>query len=270
MERKQTELQHKTYDVIFGTETRWGRNFDLMLILAILVSVAVILLDSMPIYHDLYNGLFQRIEWFFTALFTVEYLLRLWCSPNRKQYAFSAFGIIDLIAILPTYIVFYIPSASSLLAVRLIRILRIFRVLKLFRFLREFNVLARAMANARRKILIFFSTVLIVTTIFGCLMYVIEGADNGFSTIPKSIYWAIVTITTVGYGDVVPHTPLGQFIASIGMLTGYAIIAVPTGIITAELAHEINREKTLTNCKHCERAGHDQDARFCKYCSAEL
>jgi voltage-gated potassium channel len=270
MERKQTELQHKTYEVIFGTESRWGRNFDLMLILAILVSVAVILLDSIPKYHDFFNGSFHRIEWFFTVLFTVEYLLRLWCSPNRKQYAFSAFGIIDLIAILPTYIVFYIPSASSLLAVRLIRILRIFRVLKLFRFLREFNVLARAMANARRKILIFFSTVLIVTTIFGCLMYVIEGGDNGFATIPKSIYWAIVTITTVGYGDVVPHTPLGQFVASIGMLTGYAIIAVPTGILTAELAYEINREKTLINCKHCERAGHDQDALFCKYCSAEL
>ena len=270
VDRLQTALQRKTYEVIFGTESGWGRNFDLMLIFAILFSVAVILLDSIPTYHERYGFVFQPVEWFFTLLFTAEYLLRLWCSPNRKRYALSGFGIIDLVAVLPTYIVFYLPGASSLLIIRLIRILRIFRILKLFRFLREFNVLTRTFANARRKILIFFATVLVLTTIFGCLMYVIEGPANGFGTIPESIYWAIVTITTVGYGDVVPHTPLGQFIASVGMLTGYAIIAVPTGILSAELMQEISREKSQVNCEHCERTGHDQDARFCKYCSAEL
>ena len=270
MERQQTAKQRRFYEVIFGTESGWGRNFDLILIIAILLSVAVILLDSIPAYHETHARLFQRIEWFFTVMFTAEYLVRLWCSPNRREYALSGFGIIDLLAVLPTYISFFIPAASSLLIIRLIRILRIFRVLRLFRFLREFNVLSNALANSRRKILIFFSTVLVITTIFGCLMYVIEGPGNGFATIPKSIYWAIVTITTVGYGDVVPHTPLGQIIASIGMLTGYAIIAVPTGILSAELMQEISREKSRLNCKHCERAGHDQDAKYCKYCSAEL
>jgi len=270
MERQQTALQRKTYEVIFGTETRPGRIFDLLLISAIIISVAVILFDSMPDYHRDWGLFFIRIEWFFTAIFTLEYGLRIWCSPNRKRYAISTFGIVDLIAILPTYIAFYIPDASSLLIVRLIRILRIFRVLRLFRFLSEANVLARSLRNSRRKIFVFFSLMLILTTIFGCLMYVIEGPSNGFGTIPMSVYWAIVTITTVGYGDVVPHTPLGQFVASVGMLTGYAIIAVPTGILTAELALEINREKSRRNCKNCERTGHDPDARFCKYCSARL
>jgi voltage-gated potassium channel len=270
MERQQTNLQRKTYDVVFGTETRAGRNFDLLVIAAILASVAVILLDSIPAYNSEWGRLFFRIEVYFTGLFTLEYMLRLWCSPNRKRYALSAFGIIDLLAVLPTYIAFYFPDASSLLIIRLFRILRIFRVLRLVRFLGEANILVRSLRNSRRKIFVFFSMMLIITTIFGCLMYVIEGPANGFGTIPKSIYWAIVTITTVGYGDVVPHTPLGQAIASIGMLTGYAIIAVPTGIITAELALEINRDKKSTNCKNCERAGHDADARFCKYCSARL
>lgn len=270
MERKQTELQRKTYELIFGTETTWGWIFDVVVIGAILLSVAVIMLDSIPRYHLLWGDTYIAVEWVFTLLFTLEYAVRVWCSPNRKLYMTSAFGIVDLLAILPTYFALYIPDANSLLIIRLIRILRIFRVLRLFRFLREANVLARALSNSRRKIFVFFSLMLILTVIFGCLMYVIEGASNGFDTIPKSIYWAIVTITTVGYGDVVPHTSMGQFIASIGMLTGYAIIAVPTGILTAEMALEMNREKTRRNCKNCERTGHDSDASYCKYCSAEI
>jgi len=270
MDREQTALQRKAYEVIFGTEPGWGRAFDLFVIAAILISVAVIFLDSIPAYHARHGELFIRIEWGFTLLFTLEYLVRLWCSPSRRRYALSTFGIVDLLAILPTYIAFYIPDASSLLIVRLIRILRIFRVLRLLRFLSEANVLARSLANSRRKIFVFFSIMVVLTIIFGCLMYVVEGPSNGFGTIPTSVYWAVVTITTVGYGDVVPHTPLGQFIASIGMLTGYAIIAVPTGILTAELALEINREKSRKNCLNCERAGHDADAKFCKYCGAEF
>jgi voltage-gated potassium channel len=270
MDRELTPLQRRFYNIIFGTDAGAGRNFDIALILTILASVTVVLLDSIPKYHVPYGDLFLRLEWIFTLFFTVEYGLRLWCSPNRKSYAFSTFGIVDLLAILPTYIALVVPNAGALLLIRLIRILRIFRILRLLQFLREANVLARSLNNSRRKILVFFSIMLVITTIFGCLMYVIEGPQNGFSTIPKSIYWAIVTITTVGYGDVVPHTSLGQVVASVGMLTGYAIIAVPTGIITAELALEINREKTRINCSNCERIGHDADAKHCKYCGTTL
>ncbi len=270
MDREQTPLQRGFYKVIFGTDRGAGRNFDIALIALILSSVVVILLDSIPGYHTDYGVLFWQLEWAFTIFFTVEYTLRIWCSPNRKRYAISGFGIVDLLAILPTYVALIIPDASSLLIIRLIRIFRIFRVLRLLQFLREANVLARSLRNSRRKILVFFSLMLVLTIIFGSMMYVIEGPENGFGTIPMSIYWAIVTITTVGYGDVVPHTPLGQVIASMGMLTGYAIIAVPTGIITAELALEINREKSRINCGNCERAGHDADARYCKYCGAHL
>lgn len=270
MDRQQTPLQRRLYNIIFGTDAGAPRNFDLALIALILLSVAVVMLDSMPDFHASYSDLFLQMEWAFTAFFTVEYALRIWCSPNRKRYALSTFGIVDLLAILPTYLAFFYPDAASMLLIRLIRILRIFRVLRLLQFLREANVLARSLANSRRKILVFFSIMLIITTIFGCLMYVLEGPENGFSTIPKSIYWAIVTITTVGYGDVVPHTALGQAVASVGMLTGYAIIAVPTGIITAELALEIGRERSRINCSNCERSGHDADASYCKFCGTHL
>ena len=270
MDRDLTPLQRRFYNVIFGTDRGAGRNFDIALIAIILLSVTVILLDSIPDYHADYGSLFWQMEWVFTIFFTIEYGLRIWCSPNRKRYMISGFGIVDLLAILPTYAALVIPDAASLLVIRLVRILRIFRILRLLQFLREANVLARSLRNSRRKIFVFFSMMLVLTTIFGCMMYVIEGPENGFGTIPRSIYWAIVTITTVGYGDVVPHTPLGQVIASFGMLTGFAIIAVPTGIITAELALEINREKSRANCGNCERTGHDADARYCKYCGAHL
>jgi voltage-gated potassium channel len=270
MIREQTPLQRRIYNIIFGTEPGAGRNFDIALILLILASVAVVLLDSIPEYHEKFGERFLQIEWAFTIIFTVEYVLRLWCSPNRKRYALSGFGIVDLLAILPSYLALVIPGANSLLVVRLIRILRIFRVLRLLQFLSEANVLARSLRNSRRKIFVFFSLMLVLMTVFGCLMYVIEGPVHGFRTIPESIYWAIVTITTVGYGDVVPHTPLGRSIAAAGMLIGYAIIAVPTGIITAELAHEIGREKSRVNCGNCERSGHDLDARYCKYCGTRF
>ena len=270
MQREQTPLQKKFYDVIFGTSPGHGRNFDIALILLILASVTVVLLDSIPEYHRKYGELFLQIEWVFTAIFTVEYAVRIWCSPNRKRYMLSGFGIVDLLAILPSYLAVVLPGANSLLVIRLLRILRIFRVLRLLQFLTEANVLARSLKKSQRKIFIFFSLMLVLMTIFGCLMYVIEGPVNGFRTIPESIYWAIVTITTVGYGDVVPHTALGRSIAAMGMLIGYAIIAVPTGIITAELAQEIGKEKARINCAHCERAGHDLDAHYCKHCGAQL
>lgn len=269
-EKEQSPLQRQFYDVIFGVKPGAGRNFDILLMILILISVAVVLLDSMSGPHQRFSRLFLQLEWFFTILFSIEYAVRIWCSPNRKAYIFSTYGIVDLLAIVPTYVALFVPAASSLLLIRMVRILRVFRVLRLLQFLKEANVLARSLANARRKILVFFACMLIITTIFGCLMYVIEGPGNGFSSIPKSIYWAIITITTVGYGDVVPQTALGQALASVSMLVGYAIIAVPTGVITAELAQEISRERNRRSCSNCERGGHEVDAKYCKHCGTEL
>lgn len=258
------------YRIIFGTDTRAGRNFDVLLIIAILLSVVAVILDSIEQLGETYGTALISIEWFFTILFTIEYVVRLYCSPNPRAYATSFYGIVDLLAILPTYISLLIPSANLLLIIRLLRVLRIFRVLKLLQYTGEANVLWRSLIKARRKIFIFLFSVLIVVTIFGSLMYIIEGPIFGFTSIPRSIYWAIVTVTTVGYGDITPHTILGQAIAAMAMLTGYAIIAVPTGIISAELISEMNRDRTTIRCSNCERFGHESDARFCKHCGAQL
>lgn len=269
--RTVTPLQQKFYEVIFGTETPAGKWFDIALIVVILSSVAIVMLDSIWGLHTSYGELFWRIEWVFTLLFTLEYAVRIWCSPNRKAYVLSVYGVVDLLAILPTYIALAFPQAVSLLIVRLLRILRIFRVLRLVAFLNEANLLAGALRRSARKIFVFFSMMMIITMIFGCLLYVVEGPESGFDNIPISIYWAIVTITTVGYGDVVPVTPLGRAISATGMLIGYAIIAVPTGIITAELASGLRgSHRTSRNCSQCSRAGHDLDARYCKYCGSDL
>ncbi|GAB3276789.1 ion transporter [Parahaliea aestuarii] len=264
-------LQKAFYDVIFGTETPAGKWFDIILIVAIVASVIIVMLDSIWNLHTEWGWLFWQIEWVFTVLFTVEYLVRIWCSPNRKAYVLSVYGVVDLLAILPTYVALVFPQAASLLIVRLLRILRIFRVLRLLAFLNEANILAGALRRSTRKIFVFFSMMMIITVIFGCLLYVVEGPESGFDNIPISIYWAIVTITTVGYGDVVPLTALGRAISATGMLIGYAIIAVPTGIITAELASGLRgNHLTTRNCSQCSRAGHDLDARYCKYCGSDL
>ncbi len=269
--RKLTPLQSKFYHIIFGTETTSGKWFDICLIVTILVSVAIVMLDSIAQLHLEYGDLFWRMEWVFTLLFSIEYLVRIWCSPNRKAYIFSIYGVVDLLAITPTYIALLFPQAASLLIVRLLRILRIFRVLRLVSYLNEANMLAGALRRSSRKVFVFFSIMIVITMIFGCLLYVVEGPRSGFTSIPISIYWAIVTITTVGYGDVVPITPLGRAIAATGMLLGYAIIAVPTGIITAEIASGMrNSFRTTRNCTQCSRAGHELDAFYCKYCGSSL
>ncbi|CAH1211089.1 putative Potassium voltage-gated channel subfamily KQT; potassium channel, VIC family [Candidatus Nitrotoga sp. BS] len=267
---KPKTLREKTYQVIFGTDTPAGRNFDLLLICAILLSVFAIMLDSIEGPHLKYGAAFLAVEWFFTLLFTVEYATRLWCSPNPKAYARGFYGIVDLLTILPTYIALFFPSASLLLVVRLLRVLRIFRVLKLFQYMGETNVLMRSLLMARRKIFVFLFSISIIIVIFGSLMYVVEGPEYGFINIPTSIYWAVVTITTVGYGDITPHTNFGRIIASLAMLTGYAILAVPTGIISAELVSEMQKVKTHKRCKNCDSSGHDSDAVHCKYCGVEL
>jgi len=265
-----SQLQQTLFKVIFGTDTPAGRTFDILLIIVILSSILAIVLDSLSAVSSRYNDLLGNIEWFFTILFSIEYLTRLYCSPKPWHYARSFYGIVDLLAFLPTYIAVFVPGASYLLIVRALRILRIFRVLKLFRYISEANILMRSLINARRKIFIFLFSVLILTTIFGSLMYLVEGEQHGFTSIPKGIYWAIITITTVGYGDITPHTPLGQAIAALITITGYSIIAIPTGIITAELSQEIKRDRSILRCDNCQMAGHENDARYCKYCGSKL
>jgi voltage-gated potassium channel len=262
--------------IVFGTDTRAGRMFDLAVIVCIIASVAAALLDSVPALNQFHATLYL-MEWVFTILFTFEYFLRLYCSPSpRRQYVLSFFGLVDLFAILPTYLSLLLPGASFLMVLRLLRVLRIFRILKLLRFMEDANILVRALTSARRKILIFLFCVVVLNVIFGSLMYVIEGPANGFTSIPVGIYWAIVTMTTVGYGDISPQTGFGRLLASVAMIIGYAIIAVPTGIISSELINEYqNRHKELERdfsmvCQDCGRSGHDRDARHCKQCGAAL
>lgn len=264
------QLRSELYRIIFGTDTPAGKRFDLVLIYSILISVLAVILDTVPALNIRFSSAFFFVEWFFTALFTLEYMLRIYCSPNRRKYIFSFYGIVDLVSIVPSYLGLFISGAQFLLIIRLIRVLRIFRVLKLVRYLSEADVLLRSINQAKRKIFLFFSLVLVLSTLFGCLMYVVEGPGNGFSSIPKSIYWTIVTITTVGYGDITPHTVMGQLISTLAMLTGYSILAIPTGIITAELANEMRRDKSVYPCPNCVKAGHDIDAVHCKWCGASL
>ncbi|MCG8415972.1 MAG: ion transporter [Pseudomonadales bacterium] len=267
----QSDLQKTVYDVIFGYDTKAGRTFDVVLICLIVISVTAVLLDSVESYHLRFGEFLFQLEWFFTIVFTIEYILRLYSTPNKIRYASSFYGLIDLFSILPTYIAFLFPSAQFLIVIRIMRVLRIFRILKLFRYIGEANLLYTALLQARRKIFVFLFSVLTLIIIFGALMFIIEGPEHGFNNIPRSIYWAIVTITTVGYGDISPQTPLGQLVAGLAMICGYAIIAVPTGIIGAELMNEYqNRSrKNLAEdrkCSSCKATGHDMDARFCKYC----
>ncbi|NLS14502.1 ion transporter [Vibrio sp. SM6] len=263
-------LKHRLYVIIFGTHTRAGRNFDIALIIAILSSIVVLVLESVPSVMMIWSRELRTIEYSLTALFTIEYLLRLYCSPKPWAYAKSFYGWIDLLAIIPSYLALIFPGTSFVGVVRLLRVMRIFRVLKLVRYLKDSNILLRSLLTARRKILIFFSTVGILVTIIGAVIYIVEGPEHGFSSIPISIYWAIVTITTVGYGDLVPQTGLGKAIASLAMLLGYSILAVPTGIITAELSREMTSHKTLVKCPNCNQTGHEADALYCKHCGSEL
>ena len=264
------QFRQELYRVIFGTDTPAGQRFDIFLIYAILISILAVIFGTVDSLINQFSSVFFLIEWLFTGLFTLEYVLRIFCSPNRRKYLFSFYGIVDLISIVPSYLGLFIAGAQYLLIIRLLRVLRIFRVLKLVRYLSEADVLMRSIVQARRKIFVFFTIVLVMSTLFGCLMYVVEGPGNGFSSIPKSIYWTIVTITTVGYGDITPHTVLGQVISTLAMLTGYSIIAIPTGIITAELANEMQREKSVYPCPNCVKAGHDMDATHCKWCGGGL
>lgn len=272
-QRQQSPLQEKLYTIIFGTETGPGKWFDLILICAILISVAVIVVDSMANVHMRYGDILQRLEWVFTILFTIEYLCRIWIAKNRRAYLFSVYGIIDFLAIVPSYLAILIPQTAPLLIIRLLRVLRVFRVLRLFNYLDDANLVAGAFRSSARQIFVFFSMVITIMVVFGCLMYVIEGPENGFENIPVSVYWAIVTVTTVGYGDVVPVTAIGRTISAFAMLVGYAIIAVPTGIFASNMIHAPPRgpaKSERINCTQCARAGHEKDSNYCRFCGSEL
>lgn len=258
------------YEVIFEHDTPGGKLFDVGLILSILLSVGAVMLDSVATIRAQHGRFLYGIEWLFTLLFTAEYILRLLCVRRPGGYATSFFGIVDLLAIVPTYLSLVFPGTQYLLVIRLLRVLRVFRVLKLAQYLGESHMLVMALRASRRKITVFLVTVLTLVVILGSLMYVIEGHANGFTSIPRSIYWAIVTLTTVGYGDISPQTGLGQVLACVIMIIGYGIIAVPTGIVTVELSHVAGRQYAEYPCPACDARGHDNDARHCKYCGAEL
>jgi len=271
--------REKIHEVIFEADTPLGKFFDISLIVIILFSVIAVMLDSMSSFHREHGEFLRLAEWVFTALFAVEYILRLISVRKPLLYATSFLGVIDLLSILPSFIALLYPGAETLLVVRILRVLRIFRIFKLAEYLGEANALVLALKGSQKKIFIFLYTIFIFVVIFGSVMYLVEGEENGFTSIPRSIYWAIITMTTVGYGDLVPRTDFGQMIAATVMILGYAIIAVPTGIYSAELAKVVTNGKindfkrfeiTRIACENCGEDGHDADAGFCKYCGSTL
>lgn len=260
----------KAHEIIFEADTPAGKAFDIALIVTILFSVVAVMLESVAPIRARYGSVLRVTEWVITVVFTIEYILRLLCVGQPARYARSFFGIIDLLAILPTYISFFIPGAQALAVVRVLRILRVFRVLKLVQYVKEASVLRQALINSGRKILVFVFVVFTIVIIVGAMMYLVEGEPSGFTSIPISVYWAVVTLTTVGYGDIAPITPLGRFLSALLMIMGYGIIAVPTGIVTTELVRGQQAEITTRACHECSLEGHDPDAKHCKGCGAEL
>ena len=256
--------------VIFEAHTPSGKAFDVGLIACILVSVLAVLLDSVSVIHDRWGDELYLIEWFFTIIFTIEYALRLWCITNTWLYARSFFGIVDVVGIIPTYLSLLFAGAQYLLVVRILRVLRVFRVLRMVQYVGEAEVLTQALIASRRKITVFILSVLTLVVVFGSFMYLIEGGENGFTSIPKSIYWAVITLTTVGYGDLTPQTSIGQGLATFVMIMGYGIIAVPTGIVTMELTEASRRRANTRTCPHCSAEGHSREATYCWRCGEHL
>ena len=267
-----TGWRYKVYEVIFGYDTLAGKIFDIGLIIAIITSVLVVILESVPAYQEAFGDLFTYLEWIFTILFTLEYIARIISVGAPMKYIFSFYGFVDLLSLLPTYLALIFPPAYSLVDIRAIRLLRVFRILKLTRYMRASRVLGEAIKNSSAKIGVFLLVVLTIVIIAGTLMYLIEGEENGFDNIPHSIYWAIVTLTTVGYGDIAPATALGKVVASIIMIMGYGVIAVPTGIVGVELSQvrKITSTTKTKACTNCALETHDKDARFCKRCGFGL
>lgn len=257
----------KLYEIIFGYETFGGKLFDIILLIAILLSVLAVMLESVKEIRETYGTVLKAIEWIFTILFSLEYIARIICTQKTKSYVFSFMGIIDLLSILPTFLSIVFSGAHSLLVLRSIRLIRVFRILKLTRYMGGANQLGRALWESRQKVIVFLCSVLCIVVIMGTLLYIVEDGKNGFTSIPKSIYWAIVTLTTVGYGDIAPQTVLGQSIASLIMIMGYAIIAVPTGIVTSEMVKD---NKKRLSCASCGATNLKKDSQFCRHCGTPL
>lgn len=269
IERPTEGWRARIHEVIFEAETPTGRSFDLLLMWTILLSVTAVMLETIESVRASHGVPLRRAEWAFTILFSVEYVVRLACVRRPLAYATSFFGVVDLLAVVPTYLSVLVPGTQSLLVIRALRLLRLFRILKLARYVTESNELLLALKGSRRKIVVFLGWILGLVTILGSLMYVIEGPASGFTSAPRGVYWAIVTMTTVGYGDITPQTTLGQVVSAFVMILGYCIIAVPTGIVSAELVRPVGRVSTEA-CPACSREGHEPDARHCKHCGAAL
>lgn len=271
---KQRPFRDKVHEVIFEADTPTGKFFDILLLVLIVLSVITVMLESSDGWPAGVKELFIILEWVFTVTFTIEYLLRLYVTIRPWKYALSFYGVVDLLAILPTYLSFFIYGTQYLVVIRILRLLRVFRIFKLGKYLSEGAQLKKALIASRNKITVFLFVVTILVTLIGSLMYLIEGGQNeGFSSIPRAVYWAIVTLTTVGYGDITPSSSIGQFLSAVVMILGYAIIAVPTGIVTNELMGKTSSEAEKTNtqsCRFCTREGHDDDATYCKFCGGRL
>ena len=260
-------FRERLHEIIFESETKEGKWFDIILLLMIVLSIIVLMLETVPKYYSLYGKTFLILEWTFTFFFTVEYLLRIYTVNSPRYYITSFFGLVDLFSILPSYLTLFFPGLHSLMIIRGLRLIRIFRIFKLDEFIDQGNMIVIALAESRRKILVFTTVILILVCIFGCIIYLIEHDINeNFDSIPRSMYWAIVTITTVGYGDISPVTALGQFIATIIMMLGYVIIAVPTGIVTSSMIHNKSESGNTITCPNCTKEGHAEDAKYCNRC----
>ena len=266
-----SDFREKLHEIIFEAETPEGKRFDVVLLIAIVVNVFILLLESIPGQSEEMIRFYHVVEWIFTVFFTVEYLLRIYCVYRPVKFVTGFFGIIDLLSILPTYISLVYPGMQSLMVIRSLRLLRLFRIFKLHQFTRQSIILRNSVVESWSKIVIFSFFIMIVVFIFGSIMYVVESPVNPkFDSIPRSIYWAIITVTTVGYGDISPVTAFGQFIASFTMLLGYAVLAVPTGILTSSMIRVSKREANTITCKSCGLEGHDPEALFCRKCGAHL
>lgn len=262
--------RNRIHEIIFEADTKEGKVFDVTLLIAIILSVVVVILSSVDSISVKYGYLLKWFEWIFTILFTIEYFLRIYSINKPFKYIFSFMGIIDFLSIIPTYLVFIYPPMHVLVDIRIIRLIRIFRVFKLSRYLRGASIMQIALRSSQPKIIVFLLSVSLIVVVIGTLMYIIEGQTNGFENIPKSIYWSVVTLTTVGYGDVVPVTSLGKFLASIIMILGYGIIAVPTGIVSASMVKATQKNVSTQACRECSKEGHEPDAIHCKHCGAKL
>jgi len=267
-----TSLRERLHDIIFESNTAAGRIFDKVLMVCIIASVCAVMLDSVTSISEKYGRLFYVLEWVFTIVFTIEYILRLLTAKWPLRYATSFFGVVDFLTVIPTYLDLLFPGTRFLLVIRILRVLRIFRILKLTRYVGEGDQIIAALKASLQKITVFLFAILVIVVVLGSMMYLVEGAKNGFTSIPRSIYWAIVTITTVGYGDISPQTPLGQAISVVIMVVGYSIIAVPTGIVGVEFTRAFSKraEEAVQACAGCGKEGHDEDASFCKHCGKHL